>query len=1131
MKLAKILAASVAMSALTAVVVTPTVAVAQQVTSSVRGTVVDGSGAPVGGATVTITDSRTGTSRTVRTSANGQFQIANLEVGGPYEVRVGASGYQSTSVENVVVDLGNRTTLRIALTSGVSDEVVVVASRSVQSDLAIGPNNVFGLDKLTELPSIGRDFRDIIRIDPRVRIDATNQQAVSCLGTNNRFNTFTIDGVRNGDALGLNASGFQNRRGIPIPFDGIRETSVEFAPFDVQYGQFTGCALNVVTKSGSNEFSGSAFAVFNNQTLTGSTLEGRNVNTTPFRDYNWGATLGGPIIKDKLFFFAAYEETIENESQDFGPNGGGFANEASFASVAQVEAIAAALEARGIPTGGIANIRPRDSRRILARGDWNITDNHRLAFTYQRLFEQSTIADDQSINNRQLILGNTFYTSGTRSQTYSARLFSQWTDNLSTEIRASRANINDLQDPVGGGEAQSGNPIPRVFVGVGTGAVIAGPGFSRQANAGEFQIDQIRAKADYTAGEHTFTFGYDFDSQDTFNLFAQNATGTLVFKSLTDLQNGILSDGANLNFNGTNIQTAGLGGPVGASFQNSFTGDINDAAANFTRTIHSLFVQDSWQVTDALTALIGLRYDFYKSGDAPRFNNRFFQRYGFANDQGFDGLHAWLPRFGLTYEAGETFAGSTTFRLGAGVFSGGDPTVWYSNAFSNSGNLLSGNTGIRTTLGFTGTCTAADLNLGPVGDLAIPTCLQTAAQNFALAADGRADAIDPNLKLPTVIRSNFGFTHNTDFGGALGGFFDDWTAQIDVIYTRGRNNYDVVDLSLTQVATGIDGRPIYRHVDPLNAGCTATFLGIRQGFSGVTAPCFTAGNPPGGRDTILLTNALQGDKSFSVSGVFSKDFEFASPFNPRTSEIDVQVGYAYNDAKDSFPGTSSVSLSNFRNLAAADIGAFPLATSNYEIAHNATFNLTWREEFLPDMISSFGFFFSARSGQPYSLTFRNGAFFESGGTQRALLYIPTGPTDPNVTFGGGFDQAAFFSFLEAIGADKYAGQIAPRNAFKSDWVLDLDFRYSQQLPLIANKVRPTFFIDIENLANFFTDEANILRQVGFPYAANIVGVSSPTIGSPGATYTYTSFVPAGAVQQINTDASIWRAQVGLRFEF
>ncbi len=1125
MKLAKLLATGVAAVALSTAVA-PQV-MAQSVTSSVRGTVLSDTGAPVANATITVFDTRTGTSRTVRTGPNGQFNVTNLEVGGPYEVRVDSSAYQNQTIEGVFVDLASRSNLRISLAPTSGDEIVVVAARSIQTDLAIGPNSTFGLDKLEDLPSIGRDFRDIIRIDPRVRIDATNQNSVSCLGTNNRFNTFTIDGVRNGDALGLNASGFQNRRGIPIPFDAIRETAVEFAPFDVEYGAFTGCAINVVTKSGTNEFSGSAFAVFNSQSLTGSTLEGNEVNTTPFRDYNWGATLGGPVIKDKLFFFVAYEETIENEPQDFGPLGGGFATEFAHAPLADVEAIAAALEARGIPTGGIAQLRPRDSRRILTRWDWNITDAHRLAFTYQRLNEVSTNTDDQNFNNRQFIFGNTFFNQGTRSQTYSARLFSQWSDNFSTEIRASRADITDIQDPVGGGEAQDGNPIPRVFVGLNNGAVIAGPGFSRQANAGEFQIDQIRAKADYTVGDHTFTLGYDLESQSTFNLFAQNATGTLVFASLADLQAGQLSNGTVLNFNGTNLPTA-----VGASFQNSFTGDIRDAAANFSRTIHSVYAQDRWQLTDRLTALIGLRYDFYKSGDAPLLNPRFVQRYGFDNDIGFDGLSAFLPRLGLTYEAGDTVFGSTTFRAGAGVFSGGDPTVWYANAFSNSGNLLSGNTALQTSGGFTGACTAADLNVGTTGALTIPTCLANAAQGFALAADGRTDVIDPDLQLPTVVRANFGFTHNTDFGGAAGGFFDDWTAQIDFIYSRGRNSYDLVDLSLTQTSNTIDGRPIYRHVDPLLAGCGATFLGVREGFANVTAPCFTTGNPPGGRDNIILTNAIEGDRNFSISGVFSKDFEFKSFFGDRTTELDLQVGYAYNDAQEVFPGTNSTSLSSFRNIANSDINRNSLATSNYETGHNATLNVTIREQFIRDLTSSFGFFFSAQSGQPYSLTFRSGNFFESGGTQRALLYIPTGPNDPNVTFAPGFNQAAFFSFLSSIGADEFAGQIAPRNAFRSDWFLDLDFRFQQELMPVW-KLKPKFFVDVENLPNLVGDRNNILRQVGFPYLGNIVGQTGFTAATagPATPYTYSSFVPSGAAQNINSDASLWRVQFGLRFDF
>lgn len=1158
MKLAKILAASVAMSALTAAVVMPTAAVAQQTTSEIRGTVVDGAGAPVGGATVTITDSRTGTTRSVRTQPNGQFQVSNLEVGGPYEVRVRAPGFSTQSIDDVFIDLGNRSTLRISLNSGVEDEVVVTASRSVQSDLAIGPNTVFGLDELSELPSIGRDIRDIIRLDPRVRIDGTNGDAVSCAGANNRFNSFTIDGVRNADAFGLNASGFVNRNGLPIPFDAIRETSVEFAPYDVEYGQFTGCNINVVTKSGTNEFSGSAFAVFSSQSLTGSTLEGRNVGSVPFRDYNWGATFGGPIIKDKLFFFVGYEEYKDNRTQGTGPLGGGFATEVPYATVSDVEAIAAVLDSRGIPTLGITSVLPQQSRRILTRWDWNITDNHRLAFTYQRLREFATSADDFSTANALIALGGTFFRQGTESETYSARLFSQWSDNLSTELRVSRSDINDIQDPVGGGEAQSGNPIPRIIVGVTNdfngntiidpserGAVIAGPGFSRAANGGVFQIDQVKAKADYNTGAHTISFGYELDQLDVFNLFAQNGTGTLVFQNLAALTAGNLTVGSSTSTSGANIfaNTVGTGGASGAYINSSFTGDINDAAAIFSRSIHSLYLQDEWNLTDALTATIGLRYDFFVSNDRPLENPNFESRYGFSNTQGYDGLSAFLPRFGLTYEAGETLFGETTFRLGAGVFTGGDPTVWFSNAFSNPGTTLSGPfQSIRNGAGgvFAGTCTAADLNVGTSGPIAVPQCLIDAAVSAAANSDGRTDAIDPNFDVPTIVRANFGFSHTTDFGGALGGFFDDWNWQIDAIYSRGRNSIDFVDASLNQIGTAIDGRPIYQFVDPLAPGCAATSLGLRNGFDNVTAACLGS-TSQAAQDSIVLTNALEGNTQFTVSGLFRKDWEFNSLFLKRPASLGLTVGYAYSDIEEAQPGTSSVSTSNYRNVSTSDVNGLPLATSNYEIKHNATFALTYGEEFFKDLKTRFNFFFSARSGQPFSLTFNNtGAFGDTssgGGSQRSLLYIPTGPSDPNVVFGGGFDQAGFFALLDKIGATKYAGQIAPRNAFTSSWVLDLDFRFQQDLPKIFG-VNSQFYVDIENLPNLISDEANIFRQVPFSFSAASVTLADPdgagpqSVANPGALpYVFNAFVPNNAVQQINNNESVWAVQFGLRFDF
>lgn len=1153
-------AVSTAALALSASIATPVIA--QVISSTLRGTVVSDSGAPISGATVTIRDTRTGATRTVRTGAGGEFSVSNLEVGGPYAVSVQASGYQQQSIPDVFVDLSNRSSLVINLgasSAAPSDEIVVTASRQVQTDLAIGPNVVFNQQKLADLPSIGRDIRDVIRLDPRIRIDGTNSDAVQCIGANNRFNSFTIDGVRNADSFGLNNSGFQSRAGSPLPFDAIRETSVEFAPYSVEYGQFTGCNINQVTRSGSNEFHGSGFATFSAQSLKGSTLEGANVGDVPFHDYRWGGTFGGPIIKDKLFFYGAYEEYKLNRTQDTGPLGGGFANERSYATLADVQAIAAALEARGFPTGGgIPSVLPNQARKIFGRVDWNITDRHRLAASYIRLREFQTIADDFSAQNNLISLGSTFYKQGTSSETYSVRLFSQWTDNISTELRASRSDIDDLQDPLSGGEGQSGSPIPRVIVGITndfngtagiqspaeTGGVIAGPGFSRSANQLNTQLDQIKAKLDYTTGAHKFTIGYELDQGDYYNIFAQNATGTLVFQNLAALNAGQLTQGSSTSTSGANIfaNTVGTGGASGAYTNASFTGDYNDAAAVFSRAVHTGYIQDEWTVNDRLTAVIGVRYDRYESSDNPRANANFLTRYGFSNTQGYGGLHAFLPRLGLTYDAGDTMFGTTKFRLGAGVFTGGDPTVWFSNAFSNPGTTLAGpfqsirNGGAGT---FAGTCNAGSLNIGVGTPITVPACLTAAAIASAVASDGRADAVDPNFKLPTIVRANFGFTHDTDFGGFAGGFFDNWTWQFDALYTRGRNSVDFVDVSLDQIGTAIDGRPIYQVVDRiLNPGCTATPTGnLRDPFAGSVTGCGTVQNQAS-QDTIVLTNALQGNKAFTISTAFSKKFEFDSPFLGKPADLDVSMGYAYTDAQDSQPATSSVSTSNYRNVSTDSLNALGLATSNYETKHNATLNVTYGEEFFKDLRTTFSFFFQARSGQPYSLTFNNtGAFGDTssgGGSQRELLYIPTGPGDPNVTFAPGFNQGAFFFFLDSVGASKYAGQIAPRNAFKSPWYLDLDMRFQQELPGFW-RVKPKFYVDLENLPNLISDQANILRQVAFPQIANVVTIgnaANPNTGAGSPRYQYTGFsVQPSPFYSRAIDESTWQASVGLRFDF
>ncbi|MEL7487904.1 MAG: TonB-dependent receptor, partial [Pseudomonadota bacterium] len=764
MKLSHLFGAGVSAIALTSAVAT--VAHAQQITTEIRGNVTDDAGAPVSGARVAVTDTRTGTTRTTTTNSNGIFSVRNLTSGGPYNVSVSSGSFRGETIEGVFTSISSATVLTFDLETGSAaggDEIVVVASRRNVAELAIGPSSTFGLETIEALPSISRDIRDIIRVDPRLTVQG-GDDAVQCLGGNNRFNSFTLDGVQSNDAFGLNASGLPSRANFPVPFDAIRETAVEFAPYDVEYGQFTGCNVNIITKSGSNEFHGAAFAVFNSQSLTGSTIDGNVVSDTPFRDYNWGASIGGPIIKDKLFFFVAYEEiddggTIISE----GPEGAGFVDPVlgfTLDEANQLSSIASSVY--GIDNGGIPSVVPETSRRITARGDWNITDNHRLEFTYSREREEEVEPDLQDAEFQFL---NSYEISGSSNEFYSARLFSQWTDNLSTELRVSRRDNEDIQNPVGGGEAQDAVPIPRLLVDVGALAgepiQVTGPGIFRSANELNTQTDQIKAKFDYVTGNHAFTGGYELNDVSVFNLFAINATGEIIFDSIADFEAGLASS---ITQNG------------------SFSGDINDAAAEFSRSIHSLYFQDEWTPTDELTVTLGLRYDFYTSGDTPTESQAFINRYGFSNSVGFDNLDVLLPRLGINYDAGETFFGETQFRAGAGVFSGGDPTVWFSNAFTNFGGGL----GFGSSSG--AGCTPADLQVLDGGTFTgIPACIAAQQQTEAGLGAGRLDAIDPNFDIPSLVRGSFGFTHNTNFNGSAGGFFDDWRVDVDVIYSRRRN--------------------------------------------------------------------------------------------------------------------------------------------------------------------------------------------------------------------------------------------------------------------------------------------------------------------------------------------------------
>lgn len=1115
-KTSRILAASALSLSLAGLV--PVQTVAQQITSGVRGVVTDPNGSPVADATVTITDSRTGRATVTSTGSSGAFQVSGLTVGGPYTVFIDTATMQDERIENLFLSLSDTANLNIQLSSGPLEQVIVTAAATVTTQLAIGPSTSFGLETLESLPSISRDIRDVIRLDPRVTINPNNENNISCLGGNNRFNSFTIDGVRTSDAFGLNASGFPNRNNLPIPFDAIRETSVEFSPYDVEYGQFTGCNINVVTKTGTNEFHGSVFGVFNSDAITGSKIDGEPAITDEFRNWNWGVDLGGPIIKDKLFFYVAYEEAKDSNAQDDGPIGGGFGDEdPDGPTVADVEQVQAILEGvYGQNTLGIGRTLPDENRRILGRIDWFINDNHRAAATYTRLREARGESDDFGFDNDFAFLNN-FEIEGSNIESYSLRVFSDWTDNFSTQIRISRLDNLDLQDPFGGGEAQDANPVPRIVVnnvGANGATLLSGPGQFRSANALETTLDQIKISGEYVSGDHTFTGGFEVDRIDVFNLFAVNATGTIEFDSVEDLQAGIASE---------------------ISGSGSFSGDIRDAGANFRRSIYTLYIQDEWQATNELLITFGLRYDFYQSGDNPPLNQPFVDRYGFDNTTAFNNLDVFQPRLGFSYEAPWNVYGQTTFRGGAGVFSGGDPTVWFSNAFTNFGSAL-GN-------GDEDDCTAAELQVLQGGNFTgIPDCIVQAQMAQALQGLGRVDAIDPNLKVPSIVRGSFGFTHFTDFSGGGGGFFDDWRIDLDIIHTRRRNALDFVDLTLTPIGFAPDGRNLYNAVDPLLAGCDAVFLGPRIGFSNPIDPetglpqTVQGGVCDAGRDDqdILLTNA-EGDNggSTTLSILLNKRFDYEAFGRP--AFVNVSTGYAFALARDVNPTTNSTATSSFEEVAVRNINMPVVAPTRFNNRHNVTFAITFGHDFWDDVTTRLSFFFQAREGQAFSYVYDNNTattlFGDSDNEERNLFYVPTGPTDPLVDFSGmpAEDVTAFFAFLEETGLDKFAGQISTRNAFRDKWVRDLDMRFSQEIPLPGDRFKFEFFLDIENVLNLIDSGGNIFRRRDRGDVGEGVPILDAALNDAGQ-YVYTNFRP-GLEDDDNVNASVWAMQIGARIRF
>ncbi|MBY6218665.1 TonB-dependent receptor [Qipengyuania aquimaris] len=1135
MKFKYLLAASaVSLSATAAMVAAP--AAAQQITSGIEGQVVSDSGTAIQGATVTVTDTRTGQSSVLTSGPDGTFRVGSLVPGGPYTVTAQADGFEGQTVEGQFITVSGNTSFTFELTQSAAENVIVVTgARANVQQLAVGPGTAFGEATLEAFPSLSRDVRDIIRLDPRVSLERADEvDRISCLGGNDRSNTFTVDGIVQADVFGLNGTPFAARNSLPLPFDVVRETSVEFAPFDVEYSDFTGCLVNVVTKSGQNEFHGSAFYTYYDDSMLADTIirpDGEEVPLSSGSEERWGVTLGGPIIKDRLFFYAGYEETDLGDANDEGPLGGGFANPEFGVTQAQFDRFAQiARDVYGQDVGGYPRTLDETSVRYFGRIDAYITDDHRLEATYQRL-EESNIEPDFGGGN---ITGlNSFEDEGTISDYYSVRLYSDWSDKVSTEIRLSRAEVGDKQGPVGFGEAQSDNPTVRLAVGTQVpdasdpgefnyGVLSTGPGIFRSANQLDTQIDQAKFQINIDAGDHLFKIGAEANSLEVYNLFAINATGTLYFSNLDDFENGVLSQGFTFF---PDAQEIFEGDAYGADINATPTGDINEAAARFNRNIYSFYAQDEWQATDQLSVTAGLRVQIY-DGDAPRTNPAFFERFGFTNANSFGKLDpVLLPRLSATYELdNDGFFSNSRITGGVGVFSGGDPVVYFSNAFSNNG--------FSTALGTSVFCSTTPTNvLDAQGNFTgFPQCVTDSGSATAAQGGGDVQSTDPDFDVPTVVRANLGFASDI---GTDTGFFSGWRLNLDYIYSRFNDTLNFVDLvqapNPDEGLNGytIDGRPIYDALDINRSGCNATLVGTGGTppvYDNLTGDCF------GTRldDFIQLTNGPSYE-SHIASMLLSKRFD--GGIITDGGSVNVRFGYAFTDSSNNRDVASSTATSSYDRTAAFDRQNPAVSTSNFETRHNITAAISFREKFFGDYATQLGLFFRARSGRPYSLVFDGGSVFNdsASGSDNALLYVPSGINDPYLSPQS--DPTAvqeLIDYVNASGCEFTPGASIERNTCRNPWSYDLDMRISQELPFFGKLTglvddRLEIFADFDNVLNMIDSKAN---RVKFNFD---IPTSFADYDDEGR-YIIDNFNPDDE-QSISISGSAWKIQVGARYEF
>lgn len=1043
-------------------------------TSSINGRVLDDNEAPLPGANIVATHQPSGTKYGAITDFEGFYRISNMRVGGPYKITITFVGFENYVSENVSLQLGDSKKINVKLSesSNALDEIVITTSSNNKFDSGkTGAETNVSQREVNTLPTVSRNIADFARLTPQATISGDNE--ISIAGQNNRYNALYIDGAVNNDVFGLASSGTNGgQTGVsPISLDAIESFQINVAPFDVRQSGFAGGSINAITKSGTNNFEGSAYSFLRNESLVGKTpigLVNENGDREKLADFTArtsGIRLGGPVIEDKLFFFVNYERQDNETPQPFD-----ISNYRGSVTSSDLQMLSNFLvdNYNYNPGGYSNNTSSLKSDKLIAKIDWNINENNKLSVKHSYVKAINFDAPSSNQGTISFLNGAVNFESVTNSTALelSSRIGDKFANNLVIGYTA----VNDDRDP-------AGNPFPsvQIFDDAGSSIYFGSEAYST-ANLLEQSVLTLTDNFEIYAGRHTVTIGTNNELSSAKNVFFRQNFGEYRFNSLSDFINGEL---ANRYRYGYSL----LGG----------FGDESNGAAEFDLFQFGLYAQDQYNATENLKLTLGVRIDvpFWENGlENDDFNRRTIpilqqsgkDLRGARVGQGIDANVHFSPRLGFNWDVNGDK--TTQLRGGVGVFTSRVPLVWPGGAYNNNG----------LTAGY----------VQRTGD-AVPEFESDPTQQFADpepgsgTVGGQIDLFAEDFKLPQTLKTNIAIDQKLGAG---------FVFSADFIYNENLSTviYENLNLEGPQFyTTGSGSRPNYGYVS------------VDETYS----------------DIYLGYNDDRGS-SYNITGTISKniytdfiDINGSVSYSFGDSETVLDGTSSQNSSQ--FRYLETVNGSNMPDLSRSDF------SPGHRIIANSTFIFKWNKNLTTRLGlfyegangAPFSYVYYGSDLLADTGAFSSLIYVPENESEANLI------DSDDLTASEQWEALNSVIDGDDYLRDR-RGQFAERNAGRSDWTHILDLKFAQEFGLNISGKRHSleFTADIFNFTNLLNKDWGVRT---FTSNNQVTLLNFEGFADDGTTPQFTFDPGAEENLNIIDDSGLqssrWQMQIGLRYTF